>query len=113
MNEKAAAIKDLAEQLATDEGKSYYRRQLKARTAMWRDQIADADDPEYRNSPEFERDVRGNAQQEVISDMLADLGHDDGLLADGDYSCRPLDGRRLRARDAAKIEAYLTARFTR
>ena len=107
------AISDLAQYLATPTGKRHYRAVYHDAHETWLEQIADADDPEYRGSADYYRDVKGNAQCDALTEILETQLHYDGSVLNQTFIYGdPLDGRRfLRTKDAAKIEAYLLTFF--
>lgn len=107
------AITDLAQYLATQAGKARYRALYNDARETLLEQIADADDPEYRGSADYYRDVKGNAQCDALTEILETQLHYDGsVLNQTSIYGDPMDGRRfLRTKDAAKIEAYLLTFF--
>lgn len=107
------AITDLAQYLATPAGKLHYKTLYQDAQETWLEQIADADDPDYRGSADYYRDVKGNAQCDALTEILETQLHYDGsVLNQTSIYGDPMDGRRfLRTKDAAKIEAYLLTFF--
>lgn len=107
------AIRSLAEYLATPAGKERYRATYRADYEMWLEQLADADDPDFRGSAAYFRDAKGNAQLDTLAEVLQDeLNFDSSVLNGTQIESTPLDGRCfLRTSNADKIEAYLREFF--